>query len=193
MSTKTALLVVDMQNDFTKPGARAYYPTTEKLMEHFEQRVNTLRDKGVQIVIIYSLVPAEHKPDPELTRITKSTRTLVEGTYGAEIDERIPYDPQRDWKMRKFAASSFLHTDLAQRLKDAGIENVLISGVKTNVCCRATVNDAYSHGFTTFAVSDLLATNTPELNAFFVEDMAKYFATAVTSQEAIRLLEEGKL
>lgn len=89
MATKTALLIVDMQNDFTKPGARAYYPTTEKLMETFEQKINVLRNKGVQIVIIYSLVPDDHKPDPELTRITKTTRTLVEGTYGAEIDERI--------------------------------------------------------------------------------------------------------
>ena len=39
----------------------------------------------------------------------------------------------------------------------------------------------------------MLATNTPELNAFFIEDMAKYFATAVTSDEAFRLLEEGEL
>lgn len=59
-------------------------------METFEQKINVLRNKGVQIVIIYSLVPDDHKPDPELTRITKTTRTLVEGTYGAEIDERIP-------------------------------------------------------------------------------------------------------
>lgn len=116
-------------------------------METFEQKINVLRNKGVQIVIIYSLVPDDHKPDPELTRITKTTRTLVEGTYGAEIDERISYDPTRDWKMRKYAASSFLHTDLAQRLKEAGIENVLVSGVKTNVCCRHTTVDSASHGF----------------------------------------------
>lgn len=193
MSTKTALLVVDMQNDFTKPGARAYYPTTEKLMEHFEQRVNTLRDKGVQIVIIYSLVSAEHKPDPELTRLTKSTRTLVEGTYGAEIDERIPYDPQRDWKMRKFAASSFLHTDLAQRLKDAGIENVLISGVKTNVCCRHTTVDSASYGFRTILVSDMLATNTQELQDFHLKELGHQYATPMTFDEVCGLLDAGKL
>lgn len=193
MSIKTALLVVDMQNDFTKPGARAYYPTTEKLMEHFEQRVNILRDKGVQIVLIYSLVPAAHKPDPELTRITKSTRTLVEGTYGAEIDERIPYDPQRDWKMQKFAASSFLHTDLAQRLKNTGIENVLISGVKTNVCCRHTTVDSASYGFRTILVSDMLATNTQELQDFHLKELGHQYATPMTFDEVCGLLDEGKL
>ena len=90
MATKTALLIVDMQNDFTKPGARAYYPTTEKLMETFEQKINVLRNKGVQIVIIYSLVPDDHKPDPELTRITKTTRTLVEEPTAQKLTSAFP-------------------------------------------------------------------------------------------------------
>ena len=193
MSAKTALLVVDMQNDFTKPGARAYYPMTEELMGTFAAKTNRMREKGVQIVIIYSLVPADHKPDPEITRITSSTRTLVEGTYGAEIDERIPYDPQRDWKMRKFAASSFLHTDLARRLGEQGIENVLVSGVKTNVCCRATTVDSASLGFRTFLVSDMLATNTPELHAFHLEELGHQYGTVVTSEEVLRMLDQGTL
>ncbi|MGN1027842.1 MAG: cysteine hydrolase family protein [Faecousia sp.] len=193
MSTKTALLVVDMQNDFTKPGARAYYATTEKLMETFPEKINRMRQKGVQIVIIYSLVPDDHKPNPELTRITKSTRTLVEGTYGAEIDERIPYDPDKDWKMQKFAASAFLYTGLAERLKEAGIENVLVSGVKTNVCCRHTTVDSASYGFRTFLVDDMLATNTQELHAFHLREMGHQYATVVTSEEVLRMLDEGKL
>ncbi|MEI3072615.1 MAG: isochorismatase family cysteine hydrolase, partial [Oscillospiraceae bacterium] len=165
----TALLIVDMQNDLAEPVNRAYYPTTEKLMETFEQKINVLRNKGVQIVIIYSLVPDDHKPDPELTRITKTTRTLVEGTYGAEIEAGVANDPTRDWKIRKYAASSFLHTDLAQRLKEAGMENVLVSGVKTNVCCRRARTVSVSHGFRTILVSDMLATNTQELQDFHLK------------------------
>lgn len=193
MSTKTALLIIDMQNDFTKPGARAYYATTEALMQGFADKVNRLREKGVQIVIIYSLVPADHVPNPEITRITNSTRTLVEGTYGAELDERIPYDPRRDWKMQKFAASSFLHTDLARRLREAGIENVLVSGVKTNVCCRHTTVDSASHGFRTFLVDDMLATNTRELQEFHLQELGHQYATVVTSEEVFQMLDEGKL
>lgn len=193
MSTKTALLIIDMQNDFTKPGARAYYATTETLMQTFEEKVNTLRDKGVQIVIIYSLVAADHKPNPELTRLTTSTRTLVEGTYGAQLDERIPYVPETDWKMQKFAASAFLHTDLAQRLHNAGIENVLISGVKTNVCCRHSTVDSASHGFRTFLVDDMLATNTEELQQFHLQELGHQYATVVTYEDVIRMLNDGTL
>ena len=193
MATKTALLVVDMQNDFTKPGARAYYPTTEVLMEGFGDKINRMRNLGVQIVIIYSIVPADHRPNPELTRITKDTRTLVEGTYGAELDERIPCDAGRDWKMQKFAASAFLHTDLARRLRDNGIENVLVCGVKTNVCCRATTVDSASYGFRTFMVSDMLATNTEELHHFHLEEMGHQYCTVVDSGAVCKMLEEGAL
>lgn len=193
MSIKTALLIIDMQNDFTKPGARAYYSTTEKLMQTFETKVNKLREKGVLVVVIFSIVPADHKPNPELTRITKTTRTLVEGTYGAEIDERIPYVPEKDWKVQKYAASSFLHTGLAERLKDAGVENVLISGVKTNVCCRHTTVDSASHGFRTYLVDDMLATNTQELHEFHLQEMGHQYATIVTSEEVYKMLDEGLL
>lgn len=193
METKTALLVVDMQNDFTKPGAKAYYHTTEIMLKDFAEKINRMRDEGVLIVIIYSLVPDKHKPNPELTRITHDTRTLVEGTYGAEIDEKIPYDPERDWKMQKFAASSFLHTDLAERLKKKGVENVLVSGVKTNVCCRATTIDSASYGFRTFMVSDMLGTNTEELNQFHLNEMGHQYCSVVNSEEVMELLKAGKL
>ena len=193
MSKKTALIVVDMQKDFTEPGMRAYYPTTEEMMKHFGEHVDRMRDKGVQIVIIYSLVAADHKPNPELTRITPATRTLVEGTRGAEYDDSIKYDESCDWKMRKFAASSFLGTDLAYRLKDEGIENVLVCGVKTNVCCRATTIDSANYGFRTFMVSDMLGTNTYELQRFHEEEMNHQYCTVVTTDDVYRMLDAGEL
>ena len=45
METKTALLVVDMQNDFTKPGAKAYYHTTEIMLKDFAEKINRMRDE----------------------------------------------------------------------------------------------------------------------------------------------------
>ena len=95
--------------------------------------------------------------------------------------------------MRKYAASSFLHTDLAERLKERGIENVLVSGVKTNVCCRATTIDSASYGFRTYMVSDMLGTNTDELNRFHLDELGHQYATAVSSEEVLKMIEEGRL
>ena len=196
---RTALLVIDLQNDFTQPWGSVYREPTGEMMDRVSKSIDKMREKGVLVVIVYSGGPAEARKATGEFRPSRTHRAdgvrrcLVEGTPGAEIDERIHIDRERDILWHKHAPSAFFQNDLAERLRAFGVENVLVCGVKTNVCCRATVNDAFSHGFTTFAISDMLATNTPELNAFFIEDMAKYFATAVTSDEVFRLLEEGKL
>lgn len=65
-------------------------------------------------------------------------------------------------------------------------------GVKTNVCRRATATDAYSHRFRTYMISDMLGTNTSEINDFHLEEMTKYFARSITSEEVMERLEKGE-
>ena len=196
---QSALLVIDLQNDFTQPWGSVYREPTGEMMDRVSAGIDRMRDQGVLIVVVYSGGPAEVRrarpgPGPSRTHRSDGTRRcLIQGTPGFEIDERIHIDRERDILWHKSAARAFFRNDLDQRLRERGVENVLVCGVKTNVCCRATVNDAYSHGFRTFIISDMTATNTPELNAFFVEDMAKYFASAVTSEQVFQMLENGEL
>ena len=54
---KTAVLVIDMQKDFTKPTGRFYYPeTTGVMMETFADKLNKMRDLGALVVIVYTAV-----------------------------------------------------------------------------------------------------------------------------------------
>ena len=100
---KTAVLVIDMQKDFTKPNGRFYYPeTTGVMMETFPEKLNKMRELGALIVIVYTA----HDPDtkevnPELTRMFRDGKkaSLVEGTEGAELDERIPYHPRHRYPL----------------------------------------------------------------------------------------------
>ena len=64
-------------------------------------------------------------------------------------------------------------------------------GVKTNVCCRATATDACAYNFRTYMVSDMLGTNTKEINEFHLAEMTKYFAKALTSEEVFQRLKDG--
>lgn len=186
---KTALLVVDMQNDFTKPGGKAYYEMTGAMLPQMCENINKMREAGVLIVIVYTIHDKNKPLNPELTSMAKAT--LSPDTGGELLDERIPYDPERDMMWRKYAASAFFKTDLDEQLRSRGVKNVLVCGVKTNVCCRATATDAASHGFYAYMVSDMIATNTPELNTFHLEEMSKYFAKAIDSEEVFRRIREG--
>ena len=92
---------------------------------------------------------------------------------------------------RKFVPSAFFGTNLAEILRERGVENVLVCGVKTNVCCRATATDASAYRFRTYMISDMLGTNTKELNDFHLAEMTKYFAKAISSDEVCERLKNG--
>lgn len=196
---RSALLVIDLQNDFTQPWGSVYREPTGEMMDRVSVAIDKMRDAGVLIVVVYSGGPAEERRaksglgPSRLYRDDGVRRCLIEGTPGYELDPRIHIEPDRDLVWHKSAASAFFQNDLDQRLRALGVENVLVCGVKTNVCCRATANDAFSHGFRTFIISDMTATNTPELRDFFVEDMARYFAIATTSSQVFQMLESGEL
>lgn len=188
---KTALLVIDMQNDFTKPDGRVFYQSTGEMMPRLCENINIMRDKGVLIVVVYTVHSEKRNLNPELTSMRKAPMTR--GTGGELLDERIPYHPETDILWEKFAASAFFKTNLDEVLRENGVENVLVCGVKTNVCCRATATDAASYGYMTYMVSDMIATNTKELSEFHLAEMTKYFAKALDSQEVLRRLDEGRL
>jgi len=191
---KTAVLVIDMQKDFTLPEGKFYYPeTTGVMMETFVPKLDRMRDLGALIVIVYTAHPADSEEvNPELTRMFKDGKkaALVEGSEGSKLDDRLIVHPE-DILFRKNVPSAFFQTDLDKVLRDRGIENVLVCGVKTNVCCRATATDASSYRFKTFMISDMLGTNTIEINDFHLAEMTKYFAKAIDSDEVYRRLEEG--
>ncbi len=193
---KTAVLVIDMQKDFTQPDGRFYYPeTTGVMMKTFPDKINQMREAGALVVIVYTAHPKEEKEiNPELTRMFRDGKkaSLVEGTKGAQLDERIPYKEEQDLLWRKYVPSAFFGTGLDQVLREKGIENVLVCGVKTNVCCRATATDAYSHRFRTYMISDMLGTNTAQINDFHLEEMTKYFAKAITSEEVLQRFGRGE-
>ena len=114
-------------------------------METFADKINRMRELGALIVVIYTKHdPDEKEVNPELTRMFVNGKkvALVDGSEDSELDDRIPYDPEKDILWRKYVPSAFFGTDLDRVLRERGIENVLVCGVKTNVCCRATATDA---------------------------------------------------
>lgn len=192
---KTALLVVDMQKDFTMPWGTVYYPTTEAIIERMSEDIEKLREKGVLIVYIYSEGPAVVSGgNPELGAYNGGVRKcLVEGTPGAEYDERLRYCPDQDIMFRKCAPSAFFKTNLNEVLTEKGVVNVICCGVKTNCCVRATANDANCYKFRTFIASDMVATNTKEETDVHLLEASKYFAKPLTSDEIFERIEKGDL
>lgn len=195
VSKKTALIVVDLQKSLTTEAGDNYYETAGEMMDRVAANINKMRQAGALIVYVWSkthlssgLTSAAPAINPDLSgRVLgpKSDEML-------ELDDRLTFDPQRDILLCKHTYSAFWGTPLLEILQQNGIENVVVCGIKTNVCCRQTVIDAASHGFRSYIIRDMTSTNNNEIKQYHLEEMDKYFAKVLDAEEVLERLRDGR-
>lgn len=190
---KTAVICVDLQKNLTVEGGGNFYPTAAEMMPRVAENINRFRELGAQIIYIWSkshpsagLTASGPKVNPEL-----AGRIVPRPESGRELDARLTITPE-DAVICKFTYSAFWGTPLLETLQQKGIENVLVCGIKTNVCCRQTTIDSTSHGFKTYMISDMTSTNNDEIKNYHLEEINRYFAKVINSAEVIRRLETGE-
>ena len=83
--------------------------------------------------------------------------------------------------------SAFFGTSLASTLTALGVDCVMLTGLSTSGCVRATCVDACSHGFTTFVCKDAVGDRHPAPHEANLFDMQAKYAEVVDEAEAIRL------
>ncbi len=180
---RTALLVVDVQNDFIhaegRSGARsdgnaAFRRMVEGRLASFVAEARAL---GVLVVWIQmenapetiSEANARIKrkmygadPDDPASVDIWERAVCVRGSWGAEIYLPVEED---DVVVAKSRYSAFIRTELDGALRERGISTAAVSGVVTNQCVESTARDAYQHDYDVLLVSDCVAERSPEARA----------------------------
>lgn len=147
---KTALIIVDMQNDFAKEGGALYVPSTEQIKPKLQQLVTKAREKGIPIIYTQDW---HRKDDVEFKIWPPHT---IEGTSGAEIISEIaPTD--KDYTVKKRTYNAFFETDLDMLLRQLGIERVVVTGTVSNICVLNTAGDAALRGYEVVMPHDAIA------------------------------------
>lgn len=197
MSKKTAVVIVDLQKCLTLEGGINYYPTATEMMPRVCTQLAKMRELGAQLIYVWSkpvnssgLTATPHVNNPELSGRNLSELAQAADPSMVELDDRLPIDPEKDIILNKFTYSAFWGTPLLEILEQLGVENVLVCGIKTNVCCRATALDAVSHCFKTYMIRDMTSTNNEEIKNYHLAEIDKYFAKVIDSDEVLRRLQE---
>lgn len=168
----TALVIIDMQNDFVLPdaplcveGAQATVPTIRRLLDH-------ARRKGWHVIHVIRL----HRPDGsdvEKSRIPlfRDGRGIcIPGTPGAAIvDELSPLPGETI--LRKLRFSAFFQTELDMLLRRFGTDTVVIAGTQYPNCVRGTAVDAMSRDYATIVVTDACSAQDEAIAAANIRDM----------------------
>ncbi len=151
---KTAILVVDMLNDFVTGALKcdrglAIVPKTAELLQG-ARRAN---------------VPVIFCNDAHLKGIDREFEVwgehAIAGTKGAEVIPELGLC-KKDYVVPKRRYSGFFHTDLDLLLRELGVDTVVLTGLHAHMCVRHTAADAFQLGYHIVVATDATDSFTEE-------------------------------
>ena len=195
---RTALIVVDMQNDFCDSnGALARSGSDPSMIQAMALRLLRLLEVARRVGLPIVHVRTEHSPwtdsDAWLGRHQDRPRTVCfPGSWGAdyypgfEPRSDAGFDPRsHEFVVTKHRYSGFIGTDLDLVLRSREIRTVIMTGEATNVCVESTARDAFMRNYWVVFVSDCTASTVQSAHDATLFTMARHFGTVATSDEII--------
>ncbi len=198
---ETALIVVDMQNDFCSPNGlydrlgKDIKPY-RKIIPNVKILIEACRKKG--ITIFYTRATREpsgidslhtrHKILPETRRFTAEKDLCVEGTWGSEIIPELK-PKQESYIIRKRRDSAFQDTPLRLLLTSLDKNILIFSGIDTYVCIESTVRDGFNQDFDIIVISDCTASINEKFYATSLSQIGKAFGLILTLKKFVNSLE----
>lgn len=168
-----ALLIIDMQNDFVKPGAILCVPGALPTVPAIRDLAGYARENGWKVVhVIRAHDPNGINVDaPRIPLFADGKKGYcVPGTEGgAIIEELTPVDG--DLVITKTRNSGFFQTNLDLVLRRMGVKTVILAGTQYPNCVRGTAADAMSYDYETVICTDACSAKTQEVADANIFDM----------------------
>ena len=157
----TALLIVDVQNDFADPAGSLYVKGGEDVVPLLNREIDAARAAGAPVVYTQDWHPAStphFEKDGGIWPVH-----CVQETWGAELHPGLSAaadapivrkgsngeDGYSGFTMRDPESGETMPTELADILADAGVTRLVVAGLATDYCVKSTVLDARAKGFPT--------------------------------------------
>ncbi|MDZ7849455.1 MAG: isochorismatase family cysteine hydrolase [Halodesulfurarchaeum sp.] len=180
----TAIVVVDMQNDFCHPDGALYAEASEAVIEPIAQLVSRSREAGAQVVFTRDVHPPDQFEDAHYTdEFERWGEHVLEGSWGAEIVADLSVE-EDDHVVEKHTYDAFYGTDFETFLEKNGIEDLLFVGTLANVCVLHTAGSAALRDYKPVLVSDAVGYVDPDHRDYALEHAEWVFGETVT-REAI--------
>jgi nicotinamidase-related amidase len=204
---KSALIIVDMQNDFVhpeggfahrareNPGAAIDMPFLTGTIPHVKRLADAFRTAGRPVVYLAHVLKPDYSdaqiPYWRRGRPAGGNRTFItEGTWGAQIiDELQPHEGEH--LVVKKGYGGFSNTPLDTILRNMGVTTCVVSGVTTCVCVSTTVRGGVEHNYRMILVSDAVAEVSRDTHEAELKTMARVFADVKTVDEVVAMLADA--
>ncbi|MBA0738928.1 hypothetical protein Gogos_012241 [Gossypium gossypioides] len=165
----TALLVIDMQNYFASMA--------KPILSNAITTINLCREASIPIFFTRHC----HKSPADYGMLGEwwDNDLIFDGTVDSELMPEIGRLSKPDEVVEKNTYSAFENTRLHEMLMEKKVEEVIITGVMTNLCCETTARAAFVKGYRVFFSTDATAPSDSEMYEATLKNMAYGFAYLV--------------
>jgi ureidoacrylate peracid hydrolase len=193
---RTALVIVDMQNDFVRKDGAMRVDEAFSTIEPIQKLIRFARDNNIIVVFTRFLSgPVQThlwnwSPETEASkncrRNHKRYYSDIDKTLECAdvIDELKPILPA-DYVIDKYGYSSFRNTNLADVLASEGRDTIIVAGTVTQICVADTVHDAFHLSINAVVASDCVSSFSELQQKAILENVAHKYGMVLTSEEII--------
>jgi maleamate amidohydrolase len=181
---RPALLLIDMMQAYFTPGS-AFDLGSRTAVDGCAALLEAARAGGTPVLHTRVQYTADLADGGLFVRKVPGLAALADGAgpLGAFVEPLAPR-PGEVVIIKQYA-SAFFGTSLAATLTAAGIDTVVIAGVSTSGCVRATGTDAMQHGFRPMVVAEACGDRTVAVHDANIFDLGAKYADIVTLAEAV--------
>jgi nicotinamidase-related amidase len=202
---KTALVVVDLQNEFVRDGGLIQVKEAKATLDTNKKLIEFVREHAMPVIYTKMSLHDDWALPMKMIRFTEPDRiqgkALLPGhkRYFSDVGRELDvtdivaevYPEKEDHIVNKKWFDAFNGTHLSSLLHGLSVEYVMVTGTVTHICVESTAKGAFNHGYFPVIVSDGVSTFAPE---HFIKEMLNQFAglwgRVMTSLEVIQELSE---
>lgn len=181
---RPALLLVDFARAYFDPASPLYGGEgCASARDHAARLLATARATGTPVIFTEVRYLPGGADGGVFFRKAPALKVLEQGNPLGDLVEGLGRLPTEIMVTKQYP-SAFFGTSLAASLTAMGVDTVLLTGLSTSGCVRATCVDAMSHGFITLVVSDAVGDRAEGPHQSNLFDMSAKYADLVTTSEA---------
>ena len=197
-ASRSALIIIDMQNAFCAPGAPAEVAASRGIVSNINNFTAALRETAVEIIWVVSafdsvgsgtdwenffnyIVADEVRDKTRAYMAPGAEGTLLWSELNRQSDEQL---------IVKNRYSCFVPgaSHLERVLRSRNIDTLLLAGTKTNICCETAARAAFDMDFKVVMVEDCCAALSDREHLAALENVIQQFGDVMTSQEVLARL-----
>ncbi len=185
---RPGLILVDMINGFTDPASPLGFES-DTVVAANQALLDLFREHGWPVVFTTTLYRAETEASVFRARLP-ALNILTPDSAWVEPDPRLGRRPEEPLVEKKWA-SSFFGTDLISRLREADADCLVVTGLTTSGCVRATALDALQYDFPVFIPRSAVGDRNQAAHEANLHDLHAKYADVVPLDDLMRMLESA--